>query len=61
MLLNDYKIFKEVRIFAYPDQFVEHGDVDILYKSLGLARDNIIEKIRNDFKFPAFLNVAITK
>lgn len=60
-LLNDYKISKKVKKFAFPDQFVEHGDVDVLYKSLGLAKDDIIKKIKNDFDFSVFLNVAITK
>ncbi|MDI9475865.1 MAG: 1-deoxy-D-xylulose-5-phosphate synthase [Natronincolaceae bacterium] len=60
-LLNDHKIFKEVKVFAFPDHFVEHGDVDVLYRSLNLARDDIIEKIRNDFDPPVFFNIAVTK
>lgn len=61
VLLNDHKILKEVKVFALPDQFVEHGNVDILYESLGVAKNNIIEKIRSDFNFPVFFNVATTK
>ncbi|HZJ76399.1 MAG TPA: 1-deoxy-D-xylulose-5-phosphate synthase [Oscillospiraceae bacterium] len=60
-LLNDYKIFKKIKTFAFPDQFIGHGDIDVLYKSLNLAKDDIIKKIKNDFDFPVFLNIAITK
>ncbi|NMA04358.1 MAG: 1-deoxy-D-xylulose-5-phosphate synthase, partial [Clostridiales bacterium] len=61
VLLNDYKIFKGVKVFAFPDRFVEHGDVDALYKDMGLAKNDIIEEIGNDFNSPVFLNIAITK
>lgn len=60
-LLNDNKILKEVRVFALPDQFIEHGDVDILYESLGLNKDSILEEIKKDFNINALTNVAITK
>ena len=40
---------------------MEHGDIDVLYKSLDLAKDNIIEKIRDDFNSPVFLNIAVTE
>jgi len=60
-LLNDNKIFKEVKVFALPDEFIEHGDVDILYSNLGLDRDSIVEEIRNSFNYEILSNVAITK
>ncbi|MBU5677558.1 1-deoxy-D-xylulose-5-phosphate synthase [Alkaliphilus sp. MSJ-5] len=60
-LLNDYKILKEVKVFALPDEFIEHGDVDILYNKLGLNCDSIIKEIKSDFNYDALSNVAITK
>lgn len=61
VLLNDNRVLKEVAVFAFPDKFVGHGDTDILYKSLNLAKYDIIEKIRNDFNSPTFFNIAMTK
>ncbi len=61
VLLNDYKILKEVKVFALPDEFIEHGDVDILYNKLGLNCDSIIKEIKSDFNYDALSNVAITK
>ncbi|QUH20702.1 1-deoxy-D-xylulose-5-phosphate synthase [Alkaliphilus sp. B6464] len=60
-LLNDYKILKEVKVFALPDEFIEHGDVDILYNKLGLNCNSIIKEIKSDFNYDALSNVAITK
>lgn len=62
VLLNDNKIFKEVKVFALPDEFIEHGDVDTLYGDLGLNSVNIIDEIKNDFNNNIlFNNIAITK
>lgn len=60
-LLNEYKILKEVKVFALPDEFIEHGDINILYNKLGLNSDSIIKEIKNDFNYDALSNVAITK
>lgn len=61
VLLNDYKIYKEVKVFALPDKFIEHGNADVLYESLGLDKNNISKKIKSDFSFPALYNLTITK
>ena len=36
---------QEVLTFGWPDQFVEHGDCDGLYKKYGLDADSITERI----------------
>lgn len=60
-LLNSNDILKKVEIFALPDEFIEHGDVEVLHSSLGLNESTIIEKIKNDFNNNILSDVAITK
>lgn len=60
-LLNNYGIYKKVNIIGLPDEFIEHGDVNILYKLYGLTADKIFDKIINDFKRNYFQDYAITK
>lgn len=48
-LLNEHNIFKEVNVFAFPDRFIEHGDVNLLYDVYGLTVDDIVTTISKDF------------
>lgn len=41
---------KEVLTFGWPDQFIEHGDCDSLYKKYGLDADSIAERICEHFE-----------
>ena len=41
---------KEVLAFGWPDQFIEHGDCDSLYKKYGLDADSIAERICEHFE-----------
>jgi len=40
----------DVMRFGWPDQFVEHGDCDTLYKEYGLDADSIVERICERFE-----------
>ncbi len=60
-LLNDNGILKKVEVFALPDEFIEHGDVNTLYTTVGLDKDSILKKIKNDFYCDTLSNIAITK
>ena len=41
---------QDVLTFGWPDQFVEHGDCDSLYKKYGLDADSITERICEHFE-----------
>lgn len=41
---------QEVLTFGWPDQFIEHGDCDSLYKKYGLDADSITERICEHFE-----------
>lgn len=60
-LLNDNGILKKVEVFALPDEFIEHGDVNTLYTTVGLDKNSILKKIKNDFYCDTLSNIAITK
>ena len=38
-----------VHSFGIPDDYVEHGNVDVLRKEVGLEKTNIVEKIITDY------------
>ncbi|ADL68828.1 deoxyxylulose-5-phosphate synthase [Thermoanaerobacterium thermosaccharolyticum DSM 571] len=44
-LLSDNKIYKKFYRFGFPDKFIEHGDVDSLFKKYRLDSDSLAEKI----------------
>ncbi len=49
-----YKV--DVRNLGIPDQFVEHGDTEILRSKYGLSAENIVEIVTNDYCAPVALN-----
>lgn len=60
-LLNDAKIPKDVNVFAFPDQFIEHGNNNVLYDTYGLSFEKLYYKIQRDFMNNVFGKVAITR
>jgi len=48
-LLNENNIYKGVNTLAFPDKFIEHGDVSSLYDVYGLNVDDVLATIVNDF------------
>ncbi|WP_090552783.1 1-deoxy-D-xylulose-5-phosphate synthase [Natronincola ferrireducens] len=60
-LLNKHKIFKEVHGISLPDEFIEHGDVNTLYKLYGMDEDELLQKIVDDFTGKSFKNIVITR
>ncbi|HHV73728.1 MAG TPA: 1-deoxy-D-xylulose-5-phosphate synthase [Thermoanaerobacterium sp.] len=44
-LLNENNIRKNFYRFGFPDKFIEHGDVESLFKKYGLDSDSVAEKI----------------
>ncbi|KAB3527564.1 1-deoxy-D-xylulose-5-phosphate synthase [Alkaliphilus serpentinus] len=60
-LLNDHSINKEVRIFAIPDEFVEHGDVHILHDYYHLCGDKLAQEIQQDFLGNVYSPFVLTR
>ncbi|WP_207706817.1 1-deoxy-D-xylulose-5-phosphate synthase [Alkaliphilus pronyensis] len=48
-LLNDHNIMKEVTILAYPDVFIEHGDINTIMEVYGLSSQQLFNIIDKDF------------
>lgn len=44
-LINDNGINKKIYRFGFPDKFIEHGDIDNLFKKYRLDSDSLAEKI----------------
>lgn len=41
---------KEVKIFAFPDEFIEHGETELLFKEHGLDAEGIYRQVIETFK-----------
>lgn len=60
-LVNDHKLQKNVKIFALPDMFVEHGNIEVLQDLCGLTSEKITEAILHDFVREVRNNVVINR
>lgn len=50
-MLNDHGINnKRVKIFGFPDKFIEHGDTQLLFKHYNLYAKGIYKELAKDFK-----------
>ena len=45
-MFQEQGLMKKVKIFALPDQFTEQGDMDSLYRQVGLTSEHVLAKIR---------------
>ena len=43
---NEHGIYVNVLNIAIPDEYVEHGNVDILYHEVGIDADTILKRIK---------------
>ena len=43
---NEQGIYVNVLNIAIPDEYVEHGNVDILYHEVGIDSDTILKRIK---------------
>ena len=43
---NEQGIYVNVLNIAIPDEYVEHGNVDILYHEVGIDADTILKRIK---------------
>ena len=52
VLFYQQKELQDIRILniAIPDEYVEHGNVDILRKEVGIDNDSIIQKVTEKYK-----------
>lgn len=49
--LNSKEInYQDIKIFAYPDEFITHGSVQELHKTYGLDKDSIFSEIYSNIK-----------
>ena len=48
--VRESKLNMDVLQIAVPNQYVEHGNVDLLKKEIGLDADSIVRKIENRLK-----------
>ncbi len=48
--VRELKLDMDVVQIAVPNQYVEHGNVDLLKKEIGLDADSIVRKIENRLK-----------
>ena len=46
LIVDNHMEDVEVKAYAYPDKFIQHGSVDELEKIYGLDEDSIIEDIQ---------------
>ncbi len=46
-ILNKHKIYKNIKVFALPDKFIEHGDPDVLRAKYYLKAEHIYKKIKD--------------
>ncbi|ERM91697.1 1-deoxy-D-xylulose-5-phosphate synthase [Caldanaerobacter subterraneus subsp. yonseiensis KB-1] len=49
-LLNDKKVYRPVLRLGFPDKFIEHGDVESLFKKYGLDSQSIADTILQRYK-----------
>lgn len=49
-LIYNSQLFPKMINIAIPDQFVEHGSVDQLYRKLGMDADSVVEKIAKELQ-----------
>jgi 1-deoxy-D-xylulose-5-phosphate synthase len=45
-LLNENKIYRNFKLLGFPDQFIEHGDNEDLFKLYGLDVDGVVSHVR---------------
>ena len=43
--LYEHELFPKMIHIAVPDQFIEHGSVEQLFKKLGMDAESVVEKI----------------
>ncbi|WP_091545892.1 1-deoxy-D-xylulose-5-phosphate synthase [Alkaliphilus peptidifermentans] len=60
-LLNEHNIMKEVKILAYPDVFIEHGDINTLMEYYNLSSSKLYDEIEKDLKSKKFNRIAMTR
>ena len=44
-LLSRQRISTEVLNVSIPDEYVEHGNVDLLYREVGIDKDSVVKRI----------------
>ncbi|WP_432665209.1 1-deoxy-D-xylulose-5-phosphate synthase [Wukongibacter baidiensis] len=50
-MLNDYGINnKKVKVFGFPDKFIEHGDTELLFRHYNLYAQGIYKEVIKDIK-----------
>ncbi|ABR48661.1 deoxyxylulose-5-phosphate synthase [Alkaliphilus metalliredigens QYMF] len=59
--LNEYEVYKPVKLFALPDAFIEQGNVALLYKDCKLNQEEIFTEIYQDFTKGIIGKLAITR
>ncbi len=48
--LSNNKLKKDVLRLGIPDRFIEHGNTELLYESIGLSVDQIAKRIKEFLK-----------